>query len=150
MRALLLTTLCATSAVLSRLAVLQRPTGVPAPPCFRSDSGRIAYGNLTISVDGDWSGVQFSFAVTDGTLHGWVVDARGGLPPERALDTIAVNSRRDSIYFSYHSATNTKYSYRMRVTCAWLQGKARLFQTRTDSGEVVSMRLKRTRSVYGP
>ncbi len=72
----------------------QASSSVPPLPCFASDSGRIAYGEiLTAPGTGDHSGVQFSFAVQDGRLRGWVRDARGELPRERALDSLAVTAQ---------------------------------------------------------
>ena len=121
---------------------------MPQVPCFKADSGRVAYGEVVTSEDGDWSGVQFSFDVKTGRLRGWVVDARGGLPPEKRLDTLIVRAHGDSLYFAYYSDTKTKYSYWVRVSCQSLVGTARLFQTATDSGEVHKVRLKRTRSLH--
>ena len=121
---------------------------MPKLPCLKADSGRVAYGEIVTSEDGDWSGVQFSFDVRTGRLRGWVVDARGGLPPEQRLDTLAVRAHGDSLYFAYYSDTRTKYTYWVRVTCQSLVGTARLFETATDSGEVHKVRLKRTRSLY--
>ena len=121
---------------------------MPKAPCFKADSGRVAYGEIVTSEDGDWSGVQFSFDVRTGRLRGWVVDARGGLPPEKRLDTLAIRAHGDSLYLAYYSDTRTKYTYWVRVTCQSLVGTARLFETTTDSGEIHKVHLKRTRSLY--
>jgi len=128
----------------------QASSSVPPLPCFASDSGRIAYGEiLTAPGTGDHSGVQFSFAVQDGRLRGWVRDARGELPRERALDSLAVTAQGDSLYFSYRSS-GTRYTYWVQVSCAGLQGGARLFETNTSPGVVRSFAVERARWIAKP
>src|SRR5439155_1558134 len=123
---------------------------VPRLPCFKPDSGRIAYGTIGTASDGDRSGVQFSFETQGGRLLGWVRDARGGLPPEHPLDSLAVSSRGDSLYFSYLSDSETRYSYVARVTCGRLRGKARLFQTASYAGQVIAVTLPRATWISKP
>ena len=119
------------------------------PACFTSVSGRIAFGTIMTSPeDGDRSGVQVSFEVRSGQLYGWVRDARGELPPEKALDSLAV--RGDSLYFSYFSSTPTRYSFWGRVTCRALSGNWRLFETATERGQVVTRRMQRAKWISRP
>ena len=121
------------------------------PACFCSDSGRISFGTITTSPeDEDRSGVQVSFEVRNGRLYGWVRDARGELPPEKALDSLAVSARGDSLYFSYFSSTPTRYSFWGRVSCRALSGNWRLFETATERGQVVTRRMPRAKWISKP
>jgi|GEM_PF-5542307 len=123
------------------------------PKCFSTDSGVIAFGSIgTSEQSGDRSGVQFTFKVIDGQLRGWVRDARGGVPPAVALDTIAYDPTVDSLYFAYYSsaARITRYSYWVKPDCRVLQGRSRLFETADDPGQVYSARVVRSTPITEP
>lgn len=114
----------------------------PAAACFASDSLRrapIVFGDLEQSEeDGDWSGVEFSFAVDSGGLRGRFRDARGGLPPAQPLEDLRYDQGRDSLSFWYATGSGTRYYFSLRPGCDSLVGKARLFvTTKTPDGTLV-------------
>jgi len=119
-------------------------------PCLSPDSGRVAYGSIVTSPqDGDQSGVQFSFAIQEGRLKGWVRDARGQMPPEGALDTLSIGTSSDSLFFGYRT-DDTWYIYRVRITCKQMTGEARLFVTAHSLGKLVPITLRRAEWISKP
>ena len=113
-------------------------TSTPALPCFSPDTGRIMFGRIEVaSVDGDASGVAFSFQVTPSGMIGSVVDARGGVPPPQRLQGLKYDRARNSLHFWFASSTATRYIYDVRVSCNSLDGMARLFVTENSPGETV-------------
>jgi hypothetical protein len=134
----------------ARLAFAQGSEHTPKLPCLDPDSGRVAYGSIVTSAqDGDQSGVQFSFAIQQGRLRGWVRDARGQTPPEAALDTLTIGTSGDSLFFGYRT-DDTWYIYRARITCKELTGQARLFVTAHSLGKLVPITLHRAEWISKP
>ena len=134
----------------ARLLLAQDSEHFRSLPCLSPDSGRVAYGSIVTSPqDGDQSGVQFSFAIQQGRLKGWVRDARGETPPERALDTLTVGRSGDSLFFGYRT-NDSWYIYRVRITCKQLTGEARLFVTAHSLGKLVPITLHRAEWISQP
>jgi hypothetical protein len=134
----------------ARLVLAQGSVHSPKLPCLSPDSGRVAYGSVVTSPqDGDQSGVQFSFAIQQGRLKGWVRDARGEMPPEGALDTLAIGTTGDSLFFGYRT-DDTWYIYRVRITCRQLTGEARLFVTAHSLRKLVPISLRRAEWISKP
>ncbi len=123
----------------------------PPLPCFRTDSGTVAFGKMTTSpADQDVSGVQFSFEVRAGRLLGYVRDASGEVPPRRPLQQLHFDAGTDTLSFVYVDSPTTRDSYRYHVSCDKLTGVARLFMTPTDTGVLVHDTLPRAAVITAP
>jgi len=108
----------------------------PRFTCLSPDSGRIAFGTISIDTIVTWdaSGVQFSLEADGDSLRGFVRVARGEIGPERPLQDVQLDPATDTLTFWYASEGGTRYLYRYRFTCDALTGHARLFVTDRYSG----------------
>lgn len=109
---------------------------VPQMSCFAPESGAVAYGAIDVDSGetGDASGVQFSFVVRGDSLRGFVVDARGEIPPAVPLKDVRFDPATDTVSFWY--GDQTRHHFRYHVTCQELAGLARRFVTDRDTGMV--------------
>jgi len=140
----------AAPSMLLLLAVTARAQ-VPRLPCFRPDSGKIAYSRFDTASDGDVSGQEFSFAVQAGRLVGWRRHAAGEMGSEERLDSLRASPAGDSLFFTLRADAYSRHSYRVRVTCRAISGTAVLFRSATNpAGQTVQLRLRRARPVAGP
>jgi len=121
-------------------------TQPPPLPCFSSDSGPLHFGEITVSaVDQDASGVSYTFEVTSQGMTGTVVDARGEAPPPKRLQGLHYRAATDSLVFWYASGSGDRYIFSFRPTCDSLFGRARLFVTDTDPGQLEHEVVRRQR-----
>jgi hypothetical protein len=121
-------------------------TQPPPLPCFSPDSGPLQFGEITVSaVDQDASGVSYTFEVTPKGMIGAVVDARGEAPPPKRLQGLHYRAATDSLVFWYASGSGDRYIFSFRPTCDSLFGRARLFVTDTDAGQLEHEVVRRQR-----
>ena len=98
----------------------------------------------------DASGVQFAFTRVGETLTGSVRDARGETPPPRPLRDVRYDAATDSVAFWYDTGGQTRYIYRVRLSCERLTGTALLFVTESSPGSPVVVDLPRAPVITAP
>ena len=121
-------------------------TQPPSLACFSQDSGPLQFGEIVESgVDQDVSGVSYTFNVTSSGMVGSVVDARGEASPSVRLQGLQYRPTSDSLVFWYAGKTGARCIFSFHPTCDSMVGKARLFVTDTDTGQVAHEIIRRSR-----
>ena len=111
----------------------------------------VAFGAIHKSPETeDASGVQFAFTRRGDTLAGSVRDARGETPPARPLRDVRYDAVTDSAAFWYDTGGQTRYIYRVKLSCERLTGTALLFVTETFPGSPVVVDLPRAPVITTP